>query len=67
MDFQVWKVNLGKSEYKSRFLFSIRETGTKNTVIFDEAKFFQLFPEINHSRIPEAPNSGTLQIEATLL
>lgn len=66
MDFQIWKVNVGKGENEPRFLFSMREAGTKNTVIFDEAKFFQLFPEINHSRIPEAPNSGILQIEATL-
>jgi hypothetical protein len=66
MDFQIWKVNVGKGEDAPRYTFSLREMGTDTPVIFEQAKFSRLFPEINHPRIPEAPAIGILQIEATL-
>ena len=65
MDFQIWKVNIGKGEDAPRFTFSIR-AGENNPVILDQYKFTSLFPGIDPDSVPTAPLTRPIKVEATL-
>ncbi len=64
MEFIIWKVEHGKGSSRPWFNYSLRGRG--EVQILHETKFVALFPNIDVKKIPEAPETATIEIEARL-
>ena len=65
MLFRIWKVKNGIGSSRPWFTYSIQHGG-EILVILHQEKFHDLFPDVDPEAIPQAPNTTTIEITATI-
>jgi hypothetical protein len=66
MNYLIWKNRRRVDEDTDYFSFTIKKEGFPGLPLTDQ-QFTMLFPGINKDALPEAPESGIIQIQGLLI